>query len=49
MEAQACGLPAIVSNEGGPKETVADGVTGLVLPHNDPNRWCHTIDELLND
>src|SRR4029079_7441236 len=32
MEAQACGLPAIVSNEGGPKETVADGVTGLVVP-----------------
>jgi glycosyltransferase involved in cell wall biosynthesis/predicted metal-dependent phosphoesterase TrpH len=49
MEAQACGLPALVSNEGGPKETVADGVTGLVVPHNDPNRWCHTIDELLND
>ena len=35
MEAQACGLPAIVSNEGGPKEIVADGVTGLVLPGND--------------
>jgi glycosyltransferase involved in cell wall biosynthesis len=49
MEAQACGLPAIVSNEGGPKETVADNVTGLVLPHNDPARWCQTIDELLGD
>jgi glycosyltransferase involved in cell wall biosynthesis len=49
MEAQACGLPAVVSNEGGPKETVADGVTGVVVPDNDPARWCQTIDELLSD
>jgi glycosyltransferase involved in cell wall biosynthesis len=49
MEAQACGLPALVSNEGGPKETVADGVTGIVLPENDAARWCQAIDELLND
>jgi glycosyltransferase involved in cell wall biosynthesis len=49
MEAQACGLPALVSNEGGPKETVADGVTGVVLPANDAARWCQAIDELLND
>jgi glycosyltransferase involved in cell wall biosynthesis len=49
MEAQACGLPAVVGNEGGPKETVADGVTGVVLPANDPARWCQAIDELLGD
>jgi glycosyltransferase involved in cell wall biosynthesis len=49
MEAQACGLPALVANEGGPKEVVADGVTGLVLPGNDPSRWCQAIDELLTD
>jgi glycosyltransferase involved in cell wall biosynthesis len=51
MEAQACGLPAIVSNEGGPKETVADGATGLVIPAGDDEaaRWCQAMDELLRD
>jgi glycosyltransferase involved in cell wall biosynthesis len=49
MEAQACGLPAVVSTEGGPKEIIADGVTGVVLPGDDANRWCQTIEELLND
>lgn len=49
MEAQACGLPAVVTNVGGPKETVADEATGLVLPAGDPARWCRAIDELLED
>ncbi len=49
MEAHACGLPALVSNEGGPKETVSDGVTGVVLPGNDPLRWRQSIEELLSD
>ena len=49
MEAQACGLPAVVSNEGGPKETVADGQTGLVMTSTDPARWAAVIDELLGD
>jgi glycosyltransferase involved in cell wall biosynthesis len=49
MEAQACGLPAIVSNEGGPKETVEDDVTGVVLASDDAGRWSHEIDALLVD
>jgi glycosyltransferase involved in cell wall biosynthesis len=49
MEAQACGLPALVAGEGGPKEIVADGSTGLVLTGNDPARWCQAINELLDD
>jgi glycosyltransferase involved in cell wall biosynthesis len=49
MEAQVSGLPAMVSHEGGPKEIVGDGTTGLVLPANDPARWTQAIDELLND
>ena len=48
MEAHACGLPAVVGNEGGPKETVADNVSGLVLPC-DPVRWHREIDALLDD
>ena len=49
MEAQASGLPAIVSNEGGPMETVEDGVTGIVLPAIHPAPWAQACNELLND
>ena len=49
MEAQACGVPCLVAPEGGPKETVIDGETGLVLPAADPDPWCNAIDELLDD
>jgi len=31
LEAQASGVPAVVSDQGGPKELVADGVSGLVV------------------
>jgi len=30
LEAQACGLPAVVSSEGGPAENVINGETGIV-------------------
>jgi glycosyltransferase involved in cell wall biosynthesis len=49
MEAQACGLPAIVSNEGGPKETVEHNLSGLVLSTHDIATWCSAIEELLDD
>lgn len=49
MEAQACGLPAIVSNEGGPKEIVEHNVSGLVLASNDAPSWCEAIHHLLDD
>ncbi len=34
-EANACGLPAIVSDHGGSKEIVEDGKTGFVVPVRD--------------
>jgi glycosyltransferase involved in cell wall biosynthesis len=49
MEAHASGLPAIVSNEGGPKETVDHEVSGLVLPATDARVWSSAIDQLLSD
>ena len=50
MEAQACGLPALVSNEGGPKEIVDDGVDAAwSCPATTRDRWCDAIDELLDD
>lgn len=33
LEANACGCPAVVVSEGGVKETVQNGVNGLVVPH----------------
>jgi glycosyltransferase involved in cell wall biosynthesis len=41
LEAQASGLPVIVSDEGGPKELMKDGVTGLSISSND-------LDALIN-
>lgn len=32
MEAQASGLPVLVSDQGGPREVVQEGITGHVLP-----------------
>lgn len=49
MEAQASGLPALVSNEGGPSEIVQDQVTGLVISAKTPAAWAQAIDELLDD
>jgi glycosyltransferase involved in cell wall biosynthesis len=49
MEAQACGLPVLVSDEGGPREMMDDGVTGRVLPGNDVAAWVSAIDQLLDD
>jgi glycosyltransferase involved in cell wall biosynthesis/predicted metal-dependent phosphoesterase TrpH len=49
MEAQACGLPAVVAHEGGPKEVVADGASGVVLQGGDAKRWAEAIVELLDD
>ncbi|MBN2792928.1 MAG: glycosyltransferase [Desulfuromonadales bacterium] len=49
LEAQACGIPAIVSNVGGPKEIVKHGETGFVLPVENTQPWVERIDALLKD
>ena len=41
--------PALVSNEGGPMETVDDGNTGIVLPATNPTVWAQAMNDLLND
>lgn len=35
LEAQASGLPVVVSDKGGPRELMVNGITGLVIPSND--------------
>jgi glycosyltransferase involved in cell wall biosynthesis len=49
MEAQASGLPALVSDEGGPRTIVRDGETGLVLPGCDAAAWGRALAELAGD
>jgi glycosyltransferase involved in cell wall biosynthesis len=39
LEAQASGLPVIVSDEGGPKELMKDGMTGLMIKAH----HCHAL------
>lgn len=43
MEAMAAGLPAVVTDEGGPQELVADGVTGFVA---DDDRFLERVRQL---
>jgi len=49
LEAQAAGLPVLVSDEGGPAEMMDDALTGLVLPANNVGAWVEAIDRLLSD
>jgi glycosyltransferase involved in cell wall biosynthesis len=49
MEAQASGLPAIVTPDGGPKESIDDGRSGVVVPETTAARWAAAINELLDD
>ncbi len=49
LEAQASGLPVLVSDEGGPREMMDDGVTGRVLPAMDEACWVTQIAALLDD
>jgi glycosyltransferase involved in cell wall biosynthesis len=48
LEAQACGIPAIVSDQGGPKEIVLHGQTGSVLPVNNPEDWVNEAKRYLS-
>jgi glycosyltransferase involved in cell wall biosynthesis len=49
MEAQSSGLPALVTPDGGPKESIDDGRSGVVVPETSAARWAAAINELLDD
>lgn len=46
LEAMASGIPCIVSDVGGPKENVVNGVTGLVVPADDVNALVEALSEM---
>ncbi|HEU0187894.1 MAG TPA: glycosyltransferase family 4 protein [Gallionellaceae bacterium] len=49
VEAQACGVPVLCSDNGGIPETLQPGTTGLLLPPGDVAAWRDAILALAND
>jgi glycosyltransferase involved in cell wall biosynthesis len=49
IEAQACGLPVMVSDQGAASEMMDDNLSGMVLAANKPREWADAINALLND
>ncbi|HKP03373.1 MAG TPA: glycosyltransferase [Chthoniobacterales bacterium] len=49
IEAQASGLPVIVSDLGGPKELVEDGASGIITKAHDANDFAKAISRLAGD
>ncbi len=47
LEANACGTPVVAVAEGGVRETILDGVNGLVADR-DPSRLAHALTRLLD-
>jgi glycosyltransferase involved in cell wall biosynthesis len=48
-QALRAGVPAIVSDMGGPKELITDNVTGLILRAGDARAWTTAITNLINN
>jgi len=49
LEAQASGLPVVVTDSGGPQENVINGETGVIVPGDDEEGLCNAINLLLAD
>lgn len=48
-EAQACGVPAVVSDWPGSRQTIKNGVTGIVVPPSDSEALYQSLHQLLTD
>jgi alpha-1,3/alpha-1,6-mannosyltransferase len=48
LEAMLAGVPVLAANTGGPLETVVDGKTGWLCPHDDTEKWTAVMDKVLH-
>ena len=49
LEAQASGLPVVVTDEGGPKENLIPGKTGFVVPADNEKGFARALLDLIED
>jgi phosphatidylinositol alpha-1,6-mannosyltransferase len=49
VEASACGVPIVVGDSGGARETVVDGETGLLVRGGDVRQVADAVASLLED
>ena len=49
LEAQASGLPVVLTDQGGPKENLVAGKTGFVVPADQPERFAQILLNLVNN
>jgi glycosyltransferase involved in cell wall biosynthesis len=49
LEAMACELPVVVTDAGGTREAVDDGVEGFVVPPREPDRMAAAMENLWHD
>ena len=49
LEAQSCGLPVVAFRNAGVPEAVQDGVTGLLTPLNDADKFEAAVDQLIGN
>jgi glycosyltransferase involved in cell wall biosynthesis len=49
LEAQASGLPVIVTDEGGPKENLISGKTGFIVSAGDTDAFVNRVAELMDN
>ncbi len=49
LEAMQFQLPVVSTNEGGIAEIISDGVTGFIVPHNNPIKLADTLRLLINN
>jgi len=49
MEAIAYGTPVVITDTGGGKEVIDDGVTGFVVPVKDPAAIARCVEQLYSD
>ena len=49
LETMATGLPAVATRVGGNQEAIIDGVTGILVPPDDPDKLADGILRVLGD